>query len=82
VPSTDFSGRDVVKVLTKNGFRLTGRTGSHVQLEYQSPVNSDDVRKVTVPMHERLQARTLRSIASQCGAEDFEAWCQWIDRQR
>jgi hypothetical protein len=22
---------------------------------------------------------TLRSIAEQCGAEDFEAWCRWID---
>jgi len=22
---------------------------------------------------------TLHSIADQCGAVDFEAWCRWID---
>jgi hypothetical protein len=22
---------------------------------------------------------TLRSIADQCGAEDFREWCRWID---
>ena len=23
---------------------------------------------------------THRSIAEQCGANDFEEWCDWIDR--
>jgi len=82
MPSTDFSGRDIVKVLTKNNFRVTGRAGSHVRLEYQSPTNPNDVRKVSVPMHNRVKTRTLRSIATQCGANDFDAWCRWIDRQR
>lgn len=22
---------------------------------------------------------TLQSIADQCGADDFHAWCEWID---
>lgn len=26
-----------------------------------------------------MKIGTLRSIADQCGAEDFEAWCRWID---
>jgi hypothetical protein len=25
---------------------------------------------------------TLQSIAEQCGAEDFDAWCRWIDERR
>jgi len=23
---------------------------------------------------------TLQSIAEQCGADDFHAWCQWINQ--
>jgi predicted RNA binding protein YcfA (HicA-like mRNA interferase family) len=82
VVSTDFSGLDVVKVLTKNNFRVVDRTGSHVKLRYDSPENPDDVRVVTVPMHQRIREGTLRNIATQCGARDFDAWCRWIDRQR
>jgi predicted RNA binding protein YcfA (HicA-like mRNA interferase family) len=82
VPPTDFSGRDVVKVLAKNGYRITNRSGSHVRMEYQSPVNPDDVRKVTVPMHSRIREGTLRNIADQCEADSFRKWCHWIDRQR
>ena len=80
VPPTDFSGRDVVKALTKNRFYVVNRTGSHVQLRYEHPTNPDDVRRVTVPMHSRISIGTLRKIADQCGANDFDAWCQWIDR--
>jgi hypothetical protein len=25
---------------------------------------------------------TLRNIADQCGAEDFDSFCEWIDRNR
>jgi predicted RNA binding protein YcfA (HicA-like mRNA interferase family) len=39
VVTTDFSGRDVVEVLTSHGYVLTGRTGSHVQLRYEHPTN-------------------------------------------
>ena len=80
--TTDFSGRDVVKVLTSHGYFLTGRTGSHVQLRYEYPTNTDDVRTVTVPMHGRIRTGTLRNIAEQCGANDFRAWCRWIDEYR
>ncbi len=78
--SRDFSGRDVVKALTKNRFVIVDRTGSHVKLRYEHPTNSDDVRIVSVPQHNRIRIGTLRNIAEQSGAEDFEKWCRWIDR--
>jgi hypothetical protein len=36
---------------------------------------------VTVHMasEDDIPTGTLRSIAEQCGAEGFEAWCRWID---
>lgn len=74
----EFSGREVVTALTKNRFRVVDRTGSHVKLRYDHPTNEDDVRVVTVPMHDRIHEDTLHSIAEQCGADDFQAWCAWI----
>jgi len=76
---TDFSGREVVKALTKNRFCIVDRTGSHVKLRYEHPTNDDDIRIVSVPMHDSVTVGTLRNIADQCGAEDFELWCQWVD---
>jgi len=78
--AADFSGRDVVTALTKNRFHVVDRTGSHVKLRYVSPVNDDDVRVVSVPMHDRIDIGTLQSIADQAGANDFQAFCDWIDR--
>ncbi|WP_302081425.1 type II toxin-antitoxin system HicA family toxin [Salinibaculum rarum] len=77
----DFSGRDVVKALTKNRFYIVDRTGSHVKLRYEHPTNDDDIRVVSVPMHGSLDTGTLRSIADQAGARDFDAFCRWVDRQ-
>jgi hypothetical protein len=37
------------------------------------------VRNVTVPIHGEIDTGTLRNVADQCGAEDFDAWCEWID---
>jgi len=81
VAPTDFSGRDVVKVLRSFGYRPVGRTGSHVKLRYDHPT-ADETRLVTVPMHDRIKTGTLRAIAEQCGATDFERWCRWIDEHR
>jgi hypothetical protein len=30
-------------------------------------------------MHDEVKIGTLRSIADQYGAEDFQEWCRWID---
>jgi predicted RNA binding protein YcfA (HicA-like mRNA interferase family) len=50
----DFSGRDVVKALTKNRFAIVDRTGSHVNLRYEHPTNGDDIRVGSVPKHDRI----------------------------
>ncbi|WP_135824703.1 type II toxin-antitoxin system HicA family toxin [Halorussus ruber] len=82
MPPTDFSGRDIIKALTKNRVRIVDRTGSHVKLRYEHPARTDDVRIVSVPMHDRIRIGTLRSIAEQCGANGFDKWCRWIDQTR
>ncbi|MDZ7688669.1 MAG: type II toxin-antitoxin system HicA family toxin [Halobacteriales archaeon] len=78
----DFSGREVVKALTRNNFRVVDREGSHVKLRYEHPENDDDVRVVSVPQHDSINIGTLRSIAEQAGARDFDSFCEWIDRNR
>lgn len=75
-----FSGWEVVKVLVNvGGFEWRRTTGSHAQLFYQHPTNEDDQRRVTVPLSAELHIGTLRSIAEDAGARDFEAFCEWID---
>jgi len=78
--TTDFSGRDVIKVLRKHDYEFVTRTGSHVQM--RDVTETGDVRNVTIPMHDRISTGTLRNIADQCGAKDFERWCRWIDEHR
>ena len=52
---------------------------SHVRLRYENE-DTGEVRLVDVPMHDEIRIGTLHSIADQCGAADFQAWCGWIDR--
>ncbi|KXB05523.1 hypothetical protein AKJ50_00700 [candidate division MSBL1 archaeon SCGC-AAA382A13] len=78
--SADFSGREIVKVLAQNRFYIVDRTGSHVKLRYEHPNNDDDVRIVIVPMHDSIKSGTLRSIADQAGAKNFQKFKNWIDR--
>jgi predicted RNA binding protein YcfA (HicA-like mRNA interferase family) len=75
-----FSGREIAKVLRNHGYERAGRTGSHLRLRWESP-DSDEVRIVSVPMTSEgeIPTGTLHSIADECGAEDFAAWCRWID---
>jgi predicted RNA binding protein YcfA (HicA-like mRNA interferase family) len=76
----DFSGREVVKVLYDHGYRLESRTGSHVTL---TEVTDDgEFRRVTVPQKDSIPVGTLRDIAEQAGAKDFDEFCRWIDRNR
>lgn len=80
---SSFSGREIAKVLRDHGYRKAGRTGSHLKLRYEHP-ETDEVRVVTVPMksEDEIPTGTLQSIANQCGAKDFHAWCEWIDGNR
>lgn len=80
---TAFDGRDIIKVLTSYDYRVVDREGSHVKLRLDRP-DLDEPRIVTVPLQSRdeISTRTFRSIAEQCGAKDFHAWCEWIDENR
>lgn len=64
------SGKDVIKALSKVGFRATRQKGSHVRLE---KIQGDKVIKLTVPLHQELKRGTLSRIISDAGltTEDF-----------
>jgi len=82
VVTRDFSGYDVVKVLVNKGnFTRERTTGSHAILKYSHP-ETGEKRAVTVPFHDRLRTGTLRGIAKDAGAKDFDKFCRWIDRNR
>ena len=80
----DFSGDDVAKVLVNSGpFYLDHMTGSHMILKWDPPAShNSDPRTVVVPRHNRLKIGTLRDIADQAGAKDFDRFCRWVDRHR
>lgn len=78
----DFSGDDIYTVLVNKGnFWVDRIQGSHYVLKWKHP-ETDDQRTVVVPRHDRVKTGTLRSIAEQAGAKDFDEFCKWIDRNR
>lgn len=44
--------------------------------------HESDARTVPVPLHDTISEGTLREIADQAGAKDFQAFKAWIDRNR
>lgn len=78
MPRRVFTGQEVVKALTEMGYQPVDRTGSHVKLRYIDQ-NTGEVRNVSVPMGGEISIGTLQSIADQCGANDFDSWCEWIE---
>jgi len=56
------SGREIIKALTKIGFTVVGRKGSHVRLKRR---RGEEVLIVVVPIHSELARGTLRSILKQ-----------------
>lgn len=76
-----FSGREVATVLVNvGGFEWRRTSGDHAQLYYEHPHNESDTRTVTIPLHDELRTGTLRAIAEDAGAQDFDAFCEWVDR--
>lgn len=77
-----YSGEEVRKVLVNYGpFRLHDITGSHYILRWDAPEDHDTPsRTVVVPDHDELRPGTLREIATQAGAKDFQAFLDWLDR--
>lgn len=80
----DLSADDVVKVLCNKGnFEWSRTNGDHAILKWTHPDGPEiESRTVTVPLHVRLNIRTLRKIADQSGAKEFNSFCAWIDRNR
>ena len=80
----DFSGFEVTKVLVNTGnFTWVRTTGDHAILRWEPPEGHDSAaRTVSVPLHDRIDTGTLRAIAEDAGAKDFDAFCRWIDRNR
>ena len=77
-----FSGKEVVKVMVNSGiYEWVRTTGDHAILRWKPPSDHDsDARTVPVPLHDELSTGTLRDIAEQAGAKDFQAFCDWIER--
>lgn len=61
------SGREVVAALHRLGFATISQRGSHIKLRRRSPAGAKET--LTVPMHDTLDAGTLRAIVRQ--AERF-----------
>jgi predicted RNA binding protein YcfA (HicA-like mRNA interferase family) len=56
------SGREMVRLLSKIGFAIVGRKGSHARLKRR---RGKEILIVIVPMHHELARGTLRSILRQ-----------------
>ena len=68
------SGRDVIRILTKAGFKKAGAKGSHIHLQ---KVLGGKTLHVTVPAHQNKDLNTfvLHAIARQAGYT-FEEFVQ------
>ena len=64
------SGKEVIKILHKNGFVVVRQKGSHVRLEKNT---MEGTIKITVPFHDTLKKGTLHQIIKASGLreEDF-----------
>lgn len=80
----DFSGEDLVKVLGNRGnFWIDRVSGDHVIMKWEHPDGSEvERRTVSIPLHDRVRIGTLRSIAEDAGAKDFDEFCRWADGNR
>jgi predicted RNA binding protein YcfA (HicA-like mRNA interferase family) len=65
--------------LQKWGYKRIDQTGSHVKLRYIDP-NTAEKRTVMVPLHDELATGTLRSIADQAGAKDFQKFLDEMEK--
>ena len=58
------SGREIIKILSKNGFEIVGRKGSHVRMK---KITATRVLIAIVPDHKEIPPGTLKSIIRQSG---------------
>lgn len=64
------SGKDLIKILVRDGFVVNRQKGSHVRLTKST---NEGKLKVTVPLHDELDRGTLISIlkGAEITKEDF-----------
>ncbi len=63
------SGKEVCKILSRNGFVEVRKRGSHIVMQKRL---SDTTITVPVPDHSELKSGTLQSIIRQSGLPRFE----------
>lgn len=73
-----YSGEDIIKALEKWRFERIGQRGSHVKLRFKD-ANTGEVRTVVVPLHDEVSTGTLRKIAEQAGADDFQKFLDALE---
>lgn len=54
----DISGNDLIKALSRLGYKKTRQTGSHIRLTTQL----DGKHNITIPAHNPIKVGTLNSI--------------------
>ena len=74
-----YSGQDIIKALGNWRFKKVDQTGDHVKLRYIDP-NTGKKLTVIVPLHDELDTGTLKSIAEQAGADDFQKFLDEMDK--
>ena len=64
------SGYKLIKILSKAGYAIVRKKGSHVRLEKKF---NGEIIKLTVPVHEKLKKGTLSRIIKACrlSGKDF-----------
>jgi predicted RNA binding protein YcfA (HicA-like mRNA interferase family) len=74
-----FSGEDIISALDNWDYKKVGQTGSHAKLRYINP-DTGEKRTVIVPYHNELDTGTLKSIAEQAGARDFQNFLDEMEK--
>jgi predicted RNA binding protein YcfA (HicA-like mRNA interferase family) len=73
-----YSGEEIAKALGKWDFQRVSQRGDHLKLRYVDP-NTGEKRTVIVPLHDEVATGTLRDIADQAGANDFQEFLDAIE---
>ncbi len=70
--------------MVNSGIYEWNRTrGDHAILRWEPPEGHNaDARTVPIPLHDEVSEGTLRNIADQAGAKDYDRFKQWIDSNR
>ncbi|MCH7574829.1 MAG: type II toxin-antitoxin system HicA family toxin [Candidatus Marinimicrobia bacterium] len=63
------SGYKLIKILSKAGYRIVRKKGSHVRLEKKF---DGEIIKLTIPVHEKLKKGTLSRIIKDSRLSDAE----------